>query len=91
MALTLLAIAGCQAQGFPPQPAAPAPKAPPLISGGQASGRQILEAYQYCQAQAYAQCSRDTIRCDSFRAGYIKSCLILQGVPAEHVFLLTHR
>ena len=53
------------------------------------SGSQVAAIYDACQKEALRQCPKLTIRCQAFQRGFVKMCLVKNGVPADMVLVLT--
>jgi len=76
----MVILGGCQ--GAAP-PAAPPPRPPNIAAGG-----DVLDALQYCSVEADRQCGANTIRCDSYRHSYKRTCMVGLGVSPEHILVL---
>jgi len=53
------------------------------------TGEQVAAIYEACSKEALKQCPKFTIRCQSFQHGFVKMCLVKNGVPADMVLVLT--
>lgn len=52
------------------------------------AGAEAIRAFNWCMSDAEKQCPRDTIRCRSFRKGFVKACMMQIGVEPDRIRLL---
>lgn len=84
---TVVGLSGCTMPATPEtRIAEPGPPPEPFsATSKKTAGEQVAEIFQYCSRSAIAACPGATIRCDAFRPGYVKSCLLKGNVPPSYI------
>lgn len=63
-----------------------------LVAGSAAAaenkGQAALKAFNYCLEEATKGCATNSIRCNSYRHSFVKTCMLQMGIEPEYIQLM---